>query len=256
MLHHIAARDTAWPEFSLSAIGELAAAVRELSQPRGQAGQAQKPSESSTGPPRSHHHASLLNDPVLSGSMPRQRQSISASATGQKAAELRHSRASFSPYSAASPGIPDEQGVDGSLNSITDTGMPPTWQESLQEQRETGQQGSQFDAWRNRGPSHAAQPRGAVPTSASPRGQTTPQAASQAAHQPGAFGPSHAPSESFGASTMPAPPFTPGQMPADDQESMVWYDQLFANSLGAIDYPFLAAAQFDSSVDPTWSYLR
>ncbi|KAK2055940.1 fungal-specific transcription factor domain-containing protein [Colletotrichum caudatum] len=44
--------------------------------------------------------------------------------------------------------------------------------------------------------------------------------------------------------------------PGEGQESMVWYDQLFANSFGAIDYPFLAAAQFDSSVDPTWSYLR
>ncbi|CAI0655283.1 unnamed protein product, partial [Colletotrichum noveboracense] len=44
--------------------------------------------------------------------------------------------------------------------------------------------------------------------------------------------------------------------PGEGQESMVWYDQLFANSFGAIDYPFLAAAQFDPSVDPTWSYLR
>lgn len=42
----------------------------------------------------------------------------------------------------------------------------------------------------------------------------------------------------------------------EGQESMDWYNQLFANSLGAIDYPYMAAAQFDSSVDPTWSYLR
>ncbi|KAF3357793.1 ABC transporter B family member 11 [Verticillium dahliae VDG1] len=45
-------------------------------------------------------------------------------------------------------------------------------------------------------------------------------------------------------------------LPGEGQESMVWYDQLFANSLGAIDYPYMAAAQFDSSIDPTWSYLR
>jgi hypothetical protein len=42
----------------------------------------------------------------------------------------------------------------------------------------------------------------------------------------------------------------------EGQEPMAWYDQLFANSLGALDYPFLAAAQSDPTVDPTWSYLR
>jgi hypothetical protein len=45
-------------------------------------------------------------------------------------------------------------------------------------------------------------------------------------------------------------------VPAEGQESMMWYDQLFDSSFSVIDNPFLAAAQFDSSVDPTWSYLR
>lgn len=45
-------------------------------------------------------------------------------------------------------------------------------------------------------------------------------------------------------------------MPGEGQESMVWYDQLFDSSFSAIDNPFLAVAQFDSSIDPTWSYLR
>ena len=42
----------------------------------------------------------------------------------------------------------------------------------------------------------------------------------------------------------------------EGEESMIWYEQLFANSLGALDYPYMAAAQFDASVDPTWSYLQ
>ena len=45
-------------------------------------------------------------------------------------------------------------------------------------------------------------------------------------------------------------------VPGEGQESMMWYDQLFDSSFSVIDNPFLAAAQFDPSVDPTWSYLR
>lgn len=45
-------------------------------------------------------------------------------------------------------------------------------------------------------------------------------------------------------------------MPGEGQESMMWYDQLFDSSFSAIDNPLLAAAQFDPSIDPTWSYLR
>ena len=42
----------------------------------------------------------------------------------------------------------------------------------------------------------------------------------------------------------------------EGQESMMWYDQLFDSSFSALDNPFLAAAQFDPSIDPTWSYLK
>lgn len=45
-------------------------------------------------------------------------------------------------------------------------------------------------------------------------------------------------------------------IPGEGQESMMWYDQLFATSFSAIDNPFLAAAHLDPSIDPTWSYLR
>ncbi|KAF5001507.1 hypothetical protein FGRMN_978 [Fusarium graminum] len=45
-------------------------------------------------------------------------------------------------------------------------------------------------------------------------------------------------------------------IPLEGQESMMWYDQLFASSFSAIDNPFLVNAEFDASVDPTWSYLR
>lgn len=47
-----------------------------------------------------------------------------------------------------------------------------------------------------------------------------------------------------------------GTIPGEGQESMMWYDQLFATSFSAIDNPFLAAAHLDPSIDPTWSYLR
>lgn len=42
----------------------------------------------------------------------------------------------------------------------------------------------------------------------------------------------------------------------EGHESMKWYDQLFSNSFSAIDNPFLVAAEFDASIDPTWDYLR
>lgn len=45
-------------------------------------------------------------------------------------------------------------------------------------------------------------------------------------------------------------------IPVEGQESMMWYDQLFASSFSAIDNPLLVAAEFDASVDPTWNYLR
>lgn len=45
-------------------------------------------------------------------------------------------------------------------------------------------------------------------------------------------------------------------VPVEGQESMMWYDQLFASSFSAIDNPLLVAAEFDASVDPTWNYLR
>lgn len=38
----------------------------------------------------------------------------------------------------------------------------------------------------------------------------------------------------------------------EGQESMIWFDQLFANAFGAIEYPVLASAQFDPSIDPSW----
>lgn len=47
-----------------------------------------------------------------------------------------------------------------------------------------------------------------------------------------------------------------GVMPGEGQEALMWYDQLFASTFSAIDNPFLAAAPFDSSIDPNWSYLR
>jgi hypothetical protein len=40
-------------------------------------------------------------------------------------------------------------------------------------------------------------------------------------------------------------------MPIDGQDYTEWYSQVYANSVGALDYPFLAATEFDPPVDLT-----
>lgn len=48
----------------------------------------------------------------------------------------------------------------------------------------------------------------------------------------------------------------PPAFPVERQESMMWFDQLFASTFSAIDNPSLAFAEYDASIDPNWSYLR
>ncbi|OAQ87061.1 C6 transcription factor [Purpureocillium lilacinum] len=48
----------------------------------------------------------------------------------------------------------------------------------------------------------------------------------------------------------------PPAFPVEGQESMMWFDQLFASTFSAIDNPSLAFAEYDASIDPNWSYLR
>lgn len=59
---------------------------------------------------------------------------------------------------------------------------------------------------------------------------------------------------------MQPPPLGPwnmdlGNTQVDDQELMLWYQQLFDGGLSAIDKPNLAGAEIHPSVDPTWPYL-
>ncbi|TEA22083.1 Transcriptional activator protein acu-15 [Colletotrichum sidae] len=237
VLRHIASRDTSWPEYCLSAVDELTAAVRELSGPHNPLlrRRTSAPVPTSSVQPRSGDHGSLPR----SGSSPNRSRNMPSDSAST------HLRTTFSPSVAASSGRPDEHvhppadGAPWTHNHRCENFPPPE---------------EQAGRW----------PAQASPTPASlgaawSAGTPGPQPGFQAAAQNN--------SPNF---ENPPFPVAMGQtpfagvggaegatgVPGEGQESMVWYDQLFANSFGAIDYPFLAAAQFDPSVDPTWSYLR
>ncbi|WQF78831.1 hypothetical protein CDEST_03845 [Colletotrichum destructivum] len=235
ILRHIASRDTSWPEYCLSAIDELTAAVRELSAPPGSL--RRQPSTSNPAAPPNHLRPDMGQPARPSSSSNRPKPS--------------HPRTRFSPSVAASTGRPDDQGL-GAPPDGTTMWPPPQ---------------NQADGFS--GPDD--QSSGRWPTQASPASGTSAPAAGWTAGTPGAqpgfqaaaqqdspgFDAAQPFSISLAATSFPSTGVNATEAaPGEGQESMVWYDQLFANSFGAIDYPFLAAAQFDPSVDPTWSYLR
>ncbi|KAL0939956.1 fungal specific transcription factor domain-containing protein [Colletotrichum truncatum] len=239
ILRHIAARDTSWPEYCLSAIDELTAAVRELSTPhnplRRQAG--------------GHHH-SANTQPRSNDTMQSHRPGSSSSRSrGLRSQSISvppnasHPRTRFSPSIATSSGRPDDQ-----IPAATE-GMP--WP-----QNQSDGLSIPDDHSTNRWPAQASPPSGtslnATWSATTPGAQSTFPGTIQQ-DSPTLDNPSF--SLNLGATPFPSVN-NAETAPGEGQESMVWYDQLFANSFGAIDYPFLAAAQFDPSVDPTWSYLR
>ncbi|EFQ27341.1 fungal specific transcription factor domain-containing protein [Colletotrichum graminicola] len=228
ILRHIASRDTSWPEYCLSVIDELTAAVRELSIPPNPLRQ-----HPSTGTPMSsghlHHDAGRSAPPSSSSDRPRN----------------SHPRARFSPSVAVSTGRPDKQG----LVSHDST----RWPRQIQSDGASTANGksSRRPAQTSPTPDTPANPRG---TASTPGGQSWFQSA---ARQDSSSFDAQPFSISSAAASFPSPSIDVTEtIPGEGQESMVWYDQLFANSFAALDYPFLAAAQFDSSVDPMWSYLK
>ncbi|OLN91711.1 putative transcriptional regulatory protein [Colletotrichum chlorophyti] len=235
ILQHIASRDTSWPEYCLSAIDELTAAVRELSTPNNQP----RRQPSNHNPSSSSQRLRPENAPSLrpTSSPSRNRPSRSGSTSIHPSATQPRTR--FSPSVAASTGRPDEQGPIPPAGSM--------WQQNPSD----GISGYEEQA--ARWPTQASPASGpSVNAPWTPGGQSGfPQTDQQDSpnfdHQPFSL--------ALAATSFPSVG-TSDNAPGEGQESMVWYDQLFANSFGAIDYPFLAAAQFDPSVDPTWSYLR
>ncbi|KAJ0380228.1 hypothetical protein COL26b_001340 [Colletotrichum chrysophilum] len=158
-----------------------------------------------------------------------------ASVSGQPGTSNLRTR--FSPSVAASSGRPDD-----TIPAAADT---MTWTQTQSDGLEDASGRWPTQASPASGPPLAA-------WSASPGAQsfqaTAPQDSPNFDSQPFSL--------ALAATSFPAVNNAETGAPGEGQESMVWYDQLFANSFGAIDYPFLAAAQFDPSVDPTWSYLR
>lgn len=238
MLRHIAARETAWPEYCLSAIDELTAAVREVTIPNPVPGNA---------PPGARHPTSQQQSRGQGNSTGRSRRSDSTSIARPASAHPRRSTG-FSPTLATSSGMPDDPST-----SATNT-------------RENGAD-NLFFGERNHDSRPLRNDHGEPLQWRQPAGSTTsplnPDAWQMRAPQQEPGGPGRTTTSGLGGEQMSATvaggPFALPQqdlLPGEGQESMVWYDQLFANSLGAIDYPYMAAAQFDSSIDPTWSYLR
>ncbi|KAF6803576.1 fungal specific transcription factor domain-containing protein [Colletotrichum sojae] len=237
ILRHIASRDTSWPEYCLSAVDELTAAVRELSTP-------QNPTRQQTSAPNVH--------PRSSGAGPSNRPENSPNRTthlrsGSAAAPSSNLRARFSPSVAASSGRPDDQ-VPATADGMSWT---QTQSESVPPPDDAARWASQVSPASGTALNNAAWSAG-TPGGAQPGFQPIAQQQQDSpgfeAQQPFSLG--------LGATSFPSAASGAETAPGEGQESMVWYDQLFANSFGAIDYPFLAAAQFDPSVDPTWAYLR
>ncbi|OHW98689.1 fungal specific transcription factor domain-containing protein [Colletotrichum incanum] len=221
ILRHIASRDTSWPEYCLSAIDELTAAVRELSVPPNPLRR-----HSSTGNTAPNSH---LRSEVGQSARPR----------------ASHPRARFSPCVAASTGRLDDQGLVGPDSTIWPT-----------QNHSDGMTGPDDPSarWATQTSPTSGPSVNAGWTASTPGGQSGFQATAQ---QDSPSFDAQQFSISLAATSFPSTSISAtGTAPGEGQESMVWYDQLFANSFGAIDYPFLAAAQFDPSVDPTWSYLR
>ncbi|KAK1478414.1 fungal specific transcription factor domain-containing protein, partial [Colletotrichum tamarilloi] len=240
ILRHIASRDTSWPEYCLSAVDELTAAVRELSVPNNPL--RRHPSTSNLAP-NAHLRTDLGQQarPNSSSSRPRGLRSDSTNTHQPTGSSLR---ARFSPSVAASSGRPDEPGLVAPDNTI--------WSQN-QSDGLSGPTDDQSGRWPTQASPTSGPSVNAGWTASTPGAQSGFQATAQ---QDSPNFDSQPFSLSLGAATSFPAMGTSENAPGEGQESMVWYDQLFANSFGAIDYPFLAAAQFDPSVDPTWSYLR
>lgn len=215
-LRHIATRNTSWPEYCLTALDELTSAVKEMSSVHNM--------WSSNGTGGAPTAGQSTNSGIVPASGSRahvQAPTLTNSAQNQTG-RRQGSLSGLPRVVASSPGIMEE----------SPQRRPPEWQQSAM----GPPQGAAHHQAYNTSPGLACTPyQTGTPWNnyqqPLPAGQFPPDIPYEAAAEP-------------------------GTIPGEGQESMMWYDQLFATSFSAIDNPFLAAAHLDPSIDPTWSYLR
>lgn len=243
MLRHIAARQTAWPEYCLSAINTMTAALRDVPE----ATQSQGTALSGI----LHHHRSFDSEPKRS--FPRQDNHAAqrqAAAASHNDASPSYSTSTIFPHTiATSSGLPEDAQPGLPENHDGDENGPV-----VQTRERTTSGTDQMEAYHQQafrtsndirnsqvpGNVQTLQETGAAPlvTSSASEFRPHPQVMPPTMGDPSQF----LQNEEFAM--------------REGEESLVWYEQLFSHSLGAIDFPYMAAAQFDPSVDPTWAYLR
>ncbi|KAJ0151845.1 putative transcriptional regulatory protein, partial [Colletotrichum tanaceti] len=155
ILRHIASRDTSWPEYCLSAIDELTAAVRELSAPPSSLRRQPSTSDPAAAAP-SYHLRPDMGQPAWP----------SNSSSNSSRPKPCRPRTRFSPSVAASTGRPDDQGPD----APNDTAMWPPPPPQNQAQGFSGPNDQSSGRW---------------PTQASPASGTSAHAAGWTAGTPG-----------------------------------------------------------------------
>ncbi|KPM39397.1 hypothetical protein AK830_g7150 [Neonectria ditissima] len=231
MLGHLAARDTAWPEYCLEAVDELIAAVQELSCPLPQDATEALASTQAL-------HRTVTSQSAISKAQ-------------ENTAVPKKGRGTTSGWDSTATGVDTGQVPGGSLTEpgVSTHGTRSSGPEAhLQHQNAAPSRTfwpSQPDAhWRER--LLRGQSCGITGLSLSGSQATS-------ANHSGVPGTQTISSSHMTAEPLDAPIETG---PVEGQESMMWYDQLFASSFSAIDNPFLVAAEFDASIDPTWNYLR
>lgn len=230
-LSHLAARQTSWPEYCSEAIDELISAVQELSP--------------------SHARAPALESPIDD--------SVTARVLSRNPA-ARTQTIDLNLPIGGREASPDSR--EGEATDIPNAGSHAPAKNSCPHLKQT----LPHDVL-----SQPNQPKTAPRTGILPSHATWEQRVSEphvplnptANHRPDSLRGSNVPCITVlpeGPTTLSQPEAHTGPCPdsitVEGQESLMWYDQLFASSFCAIDNPFLAAAEFDASIDPTWNYLR
>lgn len=226
ILGHLAARDTSWPEYCLGAIDELISAVKELSQAR--VPSVESPNDDSV---TSHPQTLEARHQDESASKRTRRRET---ATGGEQPTTARSNEPSGNLSRGLSTLPEHE-ANGTASqhypeaSSARAGAPTQVDTPLQQRH--------------------PQPHHLAPLNAQDGSNS----------QLGVLGSSKINNNhdglSFSASLGQADSNL-DTVPVEGQESIMWYDQLFASSFSAIYNPFLVAAELDASIDPTWNYLR
>lgn len=226
ILRHIATRNTSWPEYCLSALDELTSAVKEMSSVHNMWS-----SNGTSGAPTAGQSTNSGIAPASGSRTQVQAPTLTNSAQNNQAGQRQANLSGLPRVVASSPGIMEDPGSHAPSEESPQR-RPPEWQRSAM--------------GLSQGTAHYPAYDTSPGLAGTPHQTGTPWNNYQQPLPAGQF-PPDLPYEAAAE---------PGTIPGEGQESMMWYDQLFATSFSAIDNPFLAAAHLDPSIDPTWSYLR